>query len=178
MFVGSGLLLACYLGQFKAYENRFIHITQADWGGICCWLCRSSQSFTECVLWLYFKPALEKIKLLKRMFALLGQPLSPNAHRREGNKHWAEKGEQWEGGRQHMCESPRVLQNYPFQRRMSPSFFRIKKVKEKWWQNVHKNAIFDFWFWRMRTQMGHLHHIKWNKREEKSGDPPLPPASF
>lgn len=29
-FVGTRLPLACYLGQFKAFENSFSHITQAD----------------------------------------------------------------------------------------------------------------------------------------------------
>lgn len=45
-FAGSGLLLAYHLGQFKAYENRFIHITQADTVESVA----DSQSFTESIL--------------------------------------------------------------------------------------------------------------------------------
>lgn len=89
MFAGRRLLLAHYLGQFRAYENSFVHITQADKVeyvadyGVQHRLLQSkfcdSNSKRRWMKWKSLSGCLHRIYL--RM------------HINKRNKHWEEKGE-------------------------------------------------------------------------------------
>lgn len=86
---------------------------------------------------------LEKIRLFKENVCPRWACNYLQKHINKGNKHWEEKGGQWEGNNNNICSITHVTELAPVQTDIHPSH---KKKKEKKKDTTFKN-IHDLWFW-------------------------------
>lgn len=130
-FAGSRLQLAYYLGQFKAYENRFIHITQAD----------AVEAVADYVahptVTVFQTDAGKENQTVKANVCPAGQTLSPNAH---------QQGKQTPGGKR-LARGGEVITRYVNHRAHYGNYPYRKKATlspKKRWQKFQMKTSFDF----------------------------------
>lgn len=130
MFAGSGLLLAYYLGQFKAYENRFIHITQADTVESAADYSAHPRALQSAHWDCISNRCWKKSDCLKKMFAPAGPATISKSTSTRGTNTGRKKGSSGRGTTTTYVAS-RMSQNYPPCRRTSTLLTQKKKRKKK-----------------------------------------------
>lgn len=141
MFAGSGLLLAYYLGQFKAYENRFIHITQADTVESAADYSAHPRALQSAHWDCISNRCWKKSDCLKKMFAPAGPATISKSTSTRGTNTGRKKGGSGRGTTTTYVAS-RMSQNYPPCRRTSTLLTKKKEKKKTPPSKIY--MIFDF----------------------------------